>query len=259
MVSDQIIESHQTLIFKVNNANGADRNYRIVLPVNYDHNLDYPLALGLHGLGGSALIMQEQSRLENSVIPMIVAYPDGLGSERGVAQSWNAGSCCLPATGVQSLDVNFLAHIITNTRNFYKIDSKRVWVFGFSNGGMMGYRLACEIPNFVTGIGVGAGAFTVEGCSPTQAVSVLHISGDRDSKVPLVGGGPYSVVSAEKSIGLLAKANSCVSATEYRDDVDWQCANGASMKLLVDTNQGHDWNENWTNLMIAFLNTHLRN
>ena len=53
--------------------------------------------------------------------------------------------------------------------------------------------------------------------------------------------------------------NSCVPAAEYRDNVECQCANGASMKLLIDTNQGHDWNENWTKLMIAILNINLRN
>jgi polyhydroxybutyrate depolymerase len=202
--------------------------------------------------------MQQQSRLENSSIPMIVVYPEGSGKDRGVQQSWNAGLCCIPSTDIQSNDVSFLAYIIGNVRQRFKVDASRVWVFGYSNGGMMGYRLACEIPELITGVGVGAGAFTVQGCSPSRSVSLLQITGDQDSKVPQLGGGPYSVVSSETSIKLFAIANECIDVTLYRSDVDWYCPNNSAIKLLIDANQGHEWNSNWTEVMISFLSTYVR-
>jgi len=229
------------------------------LPQNFDINRYYPLALGLHGVGGTAYTMQEQSRLEDSSIPMIVVYPEGSGKDRWVQQSWNAGLCCAPSTDVQSDDVSFLANLIRTVKQRYKVDSSRVWVFGYSNGGMMGYRLACEIPDLITGVGVGAGAFTVQGCSPTKSVSLLQITGDQDVKVPQSGGGPYSVVSAETSIRLYAIANSCTSVQSYRSDIDWDCGNNSAIKLLIDVNQGHQWNSNWTNAMVSFLSEHIRN
>ena len=138
------------------------------------------------------------------------------------------------------------------------IDIKRIYAVGYSNGGMMAYRLGCEIPELITGVGVGAGAFTVQGCSPTKSVSLLQITGDQDAKVPQLGGGPYSVVSAETSTRLFAIANTCTAVMQYRSDIDWDCPNNSAIKLLIDVNQGHQWNSNWTEAMISFLNAHTR-
>lgn len=110
----------------------------------------------------------------------------------------------------------------------------------------------------VSGVGVGAGALMVQGCFPGNSVILFQITGDQDIKVPLSGGGSYSVVSAEMSVSQFARANSCISVKEFRPDIDWECPNSSAGKLVIGTNQGHQWNSNWTELMISFLGSHVR-
>lgn len=78
-------------------------------------------------------------------------------------------------------------------------------------------------------------------------------------KVPQLGGGPYSVVSAEISIKLFAIVNSCTAVMEYRSDIDWDCMNNSAIKLLIEVNRGHQWCSNWTNVVVSFLSSHIRN
>ncbi|MEI6095544.1 MAG: hypothetical protein WCR08_08830 [Gammaproteobacteria bacterium] len=87
--------------------------------------------------------MQQQSRLESAVIPMIAVYPEGSGIGRGLAQSWNAGICFRPATDLQTEDASLLRYMISTMKIKSLVDPLRIWVFGFSNGGLMGYRLVC--------------------------------------------------------------------------------------------------------------------
>ena len=68
----------------------------------------------------------------------------------------------------------------------YDIDPARVFVTGFSNGGMLAYRLACESDRFAAIAPVGA-TLVIE-CGDPPPVSVLEIHGDADRAVPLGGG-----------------------------------------------------------------------
>jgi polyhydroxybutyrate depolymerase len=193
--------------------------------------------------------------LENSSTAVIVAYPYGLNlGTTGNSSAWNAGACCLPATSLESNDVKFISRLIDSIENQFMVDKSRVWAVGFSNGGMMAYRLACEIPDQITGIAVGAGAVTVETCAPSRAVNVIHLHGEQDLKVPLIGGGPYGVMSAESSLAQLANANLCVKSEANPGESLFKrnCPTSEVMELIFSPN-GHDWGGDWSQRMIDFL------
>lgn len=112
---------------------------------------------------------------------VLVAYPEG------VFDSFNAGLCCGPASAELVDDVAFLAEVVADLR---RRGAGRVAVTGFSNGGMMAYRFACERPELVHAIGVMSGTLQIPRCrGPIRA---LHFHGDDDTSVPLRG-SPYSV------------------------------------------------------------------
>ena len=65
------------------------------------------------------------------------------------------------------------------------VDLHRVYIWGFSNGGMMAWRTVCQTRNVFAGAGVVAGALLVPCPMP---VHVVELHGTADRTVPLFGG-----------------------------------------------------------------------
>jgi len=70
------------------------------------------------------------------------------------------------------------------------IDPARVFLIGYSNGGFMAHRLACDMSDRLAGIISVAGAASGPEvpCAPTTPLSVLEIHGDADPVVHYQGG-----------------------------------------------------------------------
>ena len=135
---------------------------------------------------------------------------------------------------------------------------------GFSNGGMLSYRLACELSEQISAIGVGGGASMLNSCSPPNAVSVIHLHGGLDEIVPLDGGGPFFVKPIIESFKLVNSANACsamtyvVTSDSTSETTSSLCSNGTEQKLTNYFDQGHDWNTAWTKEILRFLFAHPR-
>ncbi|MGA1170671.1 MAG: alpha/beta hydrolase family esterase, partial [Ilumatobacteraceae bacterium] len=143
----------------ITTADGRIRSYRIV---DLSNGEPAPLLFVLHGFGGTAAVMSESSEIDQTFadrydLHPVVVYPNGTGAESGLPQSWNAGGCCPFSTFDLVDDVAFFDQLIDALTMEYDIDPERVWVVGHSNGGMMAYRLACELSTRITAIGVAAG------------------------------------------------------------------------------------------------------
>lgn len=222
----------------------APRDAGVVAPDGDTAGL--PLVVLLHGFGGSGAQVRDAAGLEAAAaargVRAVYAYPDGTGDE-GFPRSWNAGGCCPFANLDDVPDVDFLASLISDVVREYALDPRRVVVAGHSNGGMMAYRLACERPEVVRAIVVGAGALMTSACSPRAPVTVLHLHGALDATVPLAGGATSGIAfpSAERSAGDYARAAGCEGAPPR-----WTCADGASVTLEVGPSWSHDWQPEWT-------------
>jgi poly(3-hydroxybutyrate) depolymerase len=216
-----------------------------------------PLLFVLHGFGGTASFIKSYSRVEDELqrlgnVNAVVVYPNGSGAEAGLPQSWNAGNCCPFAIYEPVDDVAFFDALITKLGKQYNIDPQRVWVLGHSNGGMMAYRLACELSDKVSAIGVAAGALMVDTCTPTRPVSALHVHGEADLVVPLAGGvtAGLEFPSAQTSIQRFAESQSCSVKSSITT-----CPNGATVELVTNRSWPHDWQPEWTALFADFLAT----
>ncbi|NKY09059.1 PHB depolymerase family esterase [Cellulomonas hominis] len=160
---------------------GTTRTYRAYRPAGLDE--PSPLVLFFHGYGGSA----EQAEAEygwDEVADsegVVVAYVDG------VENSFDAGSCCGPAMEAEVDDVAAALAVVEDVAGRVAVDPDRRYASGFSNGGAMTYRLACETDVFAAFGPVGGGELV--DCDGAAPASLLHIHGARDAVVP-VGGDP---------------------------------------------------------------------
>lgn len=138
-----------------------------------------PLVVALHGAAQSAVTMQKMSGLDSfaDVNRLVVAYGEGVDGR------WDAGSCCADRPGD---DIGYLRAVVADVARRTPIDRTRVYVVGFSNGGMLAWRAVCAAPDLFAGAAVVGGALLVP-CAQAR-VRVFHVHGTFDATVPLAGG-----------------------------------------------------------------------
>ena len=171
---------------------GLQRTYRIHIPPSLPEEFSPALVFVLHGGGGSGEQMERSLTLggfntlsdENN---FIVVYPDG------VEKNWNDGRKNTSDFAHQQNidDVGFFTALIENLTDEFHIDPNRIYATGISNGAMMSYRLALELPEKIAAIAPVAGAIPID-ILPKEPVSVplsvCAISGTSDPLVPWDGG-----------------------------------------------------------------------
>jgi polyhydroxybutyrate depolymerase len=144
---------------------GVERTFLVRAPGNiFSRNNGGPVAaiIAFHGVGSDAAEFEKYTGLSDAVDAdrVMVVYPDGLPVPDG-RRVWNAGDCCNAEGAQPADDIGFLAALI-NELSTRGADPGRIYVAGFSNGGMFAYRAACELGESIAGIAVVAGALTVD-------------------------------------------------------------------------------------------------
>ncbi len=120
-----------------------------------------------------------------------------------------------------------------------------------SNGGMMAYRLAAEMPDKIAAVGIVSGTMFYEK-NPNQVgeVPILHIHSLMDTKVPFNGGigiGGVDFPPAEEGINYWLQRNDCNTETiteNYAnyEKCSWKNSRGTTMVTLYLTHDGgHSW------------------
>src|SRR5262249_11165521 len=69
-----------------------------------------------------------------------------------------------------------------------RIDPKRIYLAGMSNGAHMAYRMAAERSERIAAIACVAGPMAIEPRRPVRGMPVLHIHGTEDEFAPYGGG-----------------------------------------------------------------------
>lgn len=261
------------------------RPYKIDLPKGHDATRPAPLLLLLHpyGVTGERFVSMIGVHDLASEQGFLIVYPDGQPDREGKT-FWNATEACCDFWGKGGDDLAYLSAVLADVKARFAVDPARVYAVGYSNGGFMVERLACELPEITAVIDlVGGGAADLSACRPKGPVSILKIHGDRDEIVLYEGGqvgGPLpkhgTFPSAQADAAAWASRNGCSGAPDTTApplDLDvttpgaetsierWAgCRPGGAVELWTVHGAGHVWKRQpaLPKLLMDFLAAHPR-
>ncbi len=244
------------------------RTYHVHVPSRIDGTKAAPLVFAFHGGGQTAAGFEAFAHLKpkSDSAGFLLVEPEGIGaigdSAEGIAETWNAGNCCIESVTENVDDVGFVRAMLDALPKELCVDAKRVYSTGFSNGAMLSHRLACELSDRIAAIAPVSGglgetdpaqkpAKTFFTCAPKRHVPVLHIHGTQDACYPFAGGaGPAAGVNFEPVNTTLAtwlKINGCKdsSTTSLQKGKatckDFACPADGAVTLCTIRGGGHYW------------------
>ncbi|MCQ2226105.1 MAG: carbohydrate-binding protein [Paludibacteraceae bacterium] len=194
------------------NVNGKNRTIDVYAPNGLGENR--PMLISAHGMGQDINYQKSMSRwdLIADTAKFLVVYPASDGS------TWN-----LDGNGS---DIAFMKAIIKEMSAKYKIDLNRVYMSGFSMGGMLTYVVANNMADQIAACAPLSGyPIGDKTAKPSRPMPIIHTNGDNDNVVhyePWNGtfNGMYQQQQgAYAQAEAWAKANGC-DATPVESVVD---------------------------------------
>lgn len=245
----------ETVDVMISTPDGRERTAHLYVPASLPAE-PVPLLVALHGGTGSGPQFEGTSGYDGlaEANAFLVVYPDGVGSggDEDRFRTWNGGVCCGAAAAQDVDDVSFLVQLVEQLSGEYAIDSDRIYATGHSNGMIMSYRLLCEAADVFVAAAGQAGTLGVDGCAPSQPVSLLHIHGDEDTNLP-INGGPGDGISRtdfpspRDGIRTLADGDGCdadpaVTSTPPVTTETWAgCDGSATVAFVTVAGASHAW------------------
>jgi len=235
-----------TQAYVVDLASGA-RSFLLHLPSGRTPGDPRPLVLALPGphLGGRSVETDSGLNAVSDTTGALVAYVDG---DHG---SWNAGRCCGYAAEHGTDDITALHQLVDAIATLAPVDRRRVVVAGFSNGGMLAYRFACEHPREVAGVVVVSAALVTPDCTPSAPVSVVVAHGLLDRTVPAAGQRASNLLHTSTaplpaSLAPFSRLDGCRSTRTLQDgrwsvELRRRCRQGSSITVFRDARGRHRW------------------
>ncbi|HYM14386.1 MAG TPA: PHB depolymerase family esterase [Dehalococcoidia bacterium] len=156
---------------------GVDRTYILYVPAGYDGGRRLPLVVAYPGYAQPADSLAAYDGLDPlaDASGFVVVTPNAAGNP----QFWNEGKSAALAD-----DVQFTKDLLAKVEQGLCIDAARVYLTGYSNGGGMALRAACEMPAAIAAVGVVSAYYP--NCA--AAVPLIAFHGTSDPVVPFEGG-----------------------------------------------------------------------
>jgi len=166
---------------------GGERSADLMLPTDRGDE-PLPLVLSLHGYQGEAEAHDWYFGLSARILgwEFALIMPQGTTDSRGYA-FWNATDACCNFYGSEVDDYAWLNQLVVEAKEI--VDVSGVYVVGYSNGGFMAYRLACDgLDGLVAIVSLAGSSFgDPERCADASPISVLQIHGSDDLDIPYAG------------------------------------------------------------------------
>ena len=237
---------------------GLTRRYRLYVPSSLPAGERVPLLVALHGGTGWGAQFELNSGFDGLAESnrFLVVYPDGTNSraDSTTLLTWNGGVCCGAAADRNLDDVRFISLLLDELERTRPVDTSRVFATGHSNGAILAYRLACEMSDRISAIGLQSGVIGVP-CQPARPVSVFHLHGLADTNIPIDGGrgsgiAGVSFPSPRIAPTTFAELDRCSAGPVDAPDPSnadvssrtWsECAEHREVRFVTVTGASHAW------------------
>lgn len=193
----------------------ANNAHRTAIVVEYSRlkKKRRPTVIVLHGGRGTGGRIRRTLGLDELAIGSgaVMVYPDGIDGH------WNR--LRPPDTGPD--DPAFLQALVNKLVADGISDRRRIYLVGFSSGGMLALRMACEHADSIAGVGAIGAALPAEvapTCKPARPIPTILVNGTADPLVPFQGGKDNlsddkgELASAEATLAPFVAAAGCGTA-----------------------------------------------
>jgi len=239
---------------------GLSRSYLVHFPANHNPEQPIPVVLILHGAAQNAIAMQKLTQFDAVADRegFLTVYLNGTGP-LPFALTFNAGGVLPPFDRKLPDDVRYTSAVLDDLAELTTVDPRRVFACGYSNGGMMCYRLAAELSDRIAAIGSIAGSQAIELPLPARPVPVIHFHGSQDPIVPPAGPDetipPFlTFLSVDDTVNIWVQHNGCSESpaieklpNDVRDATTvirsayTACTHDGEVQLYWIVGGGHTW------------------
>ncbi|OGV62926.1 MAG: hypothetical protein A2283_01750 [Lentisphaerae bacterium RIFOXYA12_FULL_48_11] len=176
-----------------------DRRYTVHIPTGYDGKTLVPVVVMLHGGGGTSQAAATETgwgakadeagfiAVFANAIPPDPSRPGSFGKN---PQLWNDGSERFYQGQNKVDDVGFINTMLDELTAKFAVDTKRIFLTGFSNGASMTFRVGAELSRRIAAIAPVAGACWIDPGKIERPVPMCYITGTADPLNLIEGGVP---------------------------------------------------------------------
>jgi polyhydroxybutyrate depolymerase len=227
-------------------SNGEERSFSLTSPSDPAPDEPVPLVVNMHGASAPLAAQQRSSGFGElgSEEDFIVLEPQA----KAPGRIWDLTS--------PGPDVQFLEELIAEVEARLCVDTDRIHLAGFSQGGMLSMLLACRDPDRYASIGVVAGVIEIPQCGRAEPVPLVAFHGTSDPDVgfdgsfapnvafvvPYPAGAPRDAIVQEWAL-----ANGCAADPETEQippDVthkSYSCPSDGAVEMYVIDDGNHSW------------------
>jgi poly(3-hydroxybutyrate) depolymerase len=224
--------------------NGVSRSARVYPGTNADRTAS-PLVIVFHGLADSAWNFADIVGFHEQWPEATVVYPQGLPrADRGGSRGWHGFR-----DNDENDDLAFVDALLERITDRYRVDSTRMYVTGFSNGGHMTFNLLMDRPcRFAAFAPIGALAEYVAG-APTPR-PVLYLFGQGEPK-------EYSDPWAHTVVALAKLNHASGEKREWAPGLtEFVPGPGGAVTIYGQYRAGHVWPSNGNEIIVRFFREH---
>ncbi|MBS1704771.1 MAG: dienelactone hydrolase family protein [Armatimonadetes bacterium] len=160
---------------------GVERQAIVEAP-NVNDSKPHPVVFVFHGHGGSMRFTARRYKLGNLWPEAIAVYPQGLPTKgktdpEGKKNGWQQSQ-----GEYEDRDLKYFDALLAQVKKTYKVDDKRIYTCGHSNGGRFTYLLWAERPSIFAAYGPSASPMVLKNANHPAPMFIT--AGEKDQIVP---------------------------------------------------------------------------